>query len=58
MEYLEHIIAREEAERERKYREDIGTIGMLFDNELYFCLVFVVINLLGFLIGFGVGSLL
>jgi hypothetical protein len=58
MEYLEHRIAREEAERERKYQEDIGAIGRMFDNHWTFCAIMAVLPPLGFLIGLGIGNLL
>jgi pheromone shutdown protein TraB len=55
MEYLEHRIAREDAERERKYLEEIGSFGQLFDNPLYYVITLFIMSMLGMLIGLFIG---
>lgn len=56
--YIWERLELEEQQREAEYLESIGPVGRLVDNELYYCLAVVVLMLTGFLIGFGIGSIL
>lgn len=58
MKYLWDIIREEDEARERKYLEDIGVIGRLFDNELTFPFVLLGLCGVGFVIGFMIGMIL
>ena len=57
-EYLHERMDREDREREERYLENLGVIGRLFDNHLYFCIVFAILALGGFNIGFLIGMML
>ena len=49
---------REDQEREQKFLASIGTIGRLVDSDLYFCVTMTIMMLVGFNIGFLIGTVL
>ena len=56
--YLEQRLEIEDRERERKFLESLGPVGRLFENNLYFCIVFFILIFAGFNIGFLIGMML
>ena len=58
MEYLEHRIAREDAERERKFLEEIGWLGRIIDDNVSYVIFLFLVNSIGCLIGLGIGLML